>query len=46
VPLFDSAIGCEYVEHTPLGTEYRFQSLSLRGANCSAQYWVSIADTG
>jgi hypothetical protein len=42
------AISCTYSERNSLNPEggYRFQALSLCGANCSTQYWVSDARGG
>jgi len=40
-------IACTYAEHNTLGPDesYRFQMLSVCGANCTTQYWISaIAD--
>jgi hypothetical protein len=44
--LCPASVGCEYLEHSPWSTVFRFQSLSICGANCSAQYWVTSTDTG
>src|SRR5215210_104496 len=41
-------IACTYAEHNTLGPDesYRFQMLSVCGANCTTQYWVSNAADG
>lgn len=35
-------IGCTYDERTVTPAGYRFQSLTVCGANCTTQYWVSL----
>ncbi|MBX5491466.1 MAG: hypothetical protein IRZ14_09920 [Chloroflexi bacterium] len=46
-PLCPEAVGCTYVEHRPYPAEvvWRFQSLTVCGANCSARYWVTDVTT-
>lgn len=43
--LCPQTIGCTYDERTLEPAGYRFQSLTVCGANCTTQYWISsIAD--
>jgi hypothetical protein len=46
--LCPDALACTYTERRPFAPEvvWRFQSLSICGANCSERYWVIDTSTG
>ncbi|HLI27269.1 MAG TPA: hypothetical protein VKZ60_09370, partial [Chloroflexota bacterium] len=46
--LCPDALNCTYLERRPVAPEvvWRFQSLSICGANCSERYWVTDTSTG
>jgi hypothetical protein len=46
--LCPDALACSYAERRPFAPEvvWRFQSLSICGANCSERFWVTDTSTG
>lgn len=40
------AMACTYDERTMMPAGYRFQALTVCGANCTTQYWVSAVADG
>jgi hypothetical protein len=44
--LCPQTVGCTYDERTLEPAGYRFQSLTVCGANCTTQYWVSTVADG
>jgi hypothetical protein len=45
-PQCPQTIACSYDERRQMPSGYRFQAVTVCGANCTTQYWVSASDDG